>query len=158
TPAPGARRKRSGLSDPHFPPRRLCAAAASYRGRAWALRFLTVASGTTFAVHWLSACGVDHKPGDPYPAAVAPAPTVWVAPRYRWHCSAWIRTLILGLDVMRLQSGTLAALGRAAYFSLLAAFHIGWRDLNVGTWIALIQPQRVRASRPRLGSRCFRLF
>ena len=40
-----------------------------------------------------------------------------------------------------LQSSTLAALGRAAYFSLLSAFHIGWHDLNVGTWIARIQPQ-----------------
>jgi hypothetical protein len=48
---------------------------------------------------------------------------------------------MLGLDVMRLQSRTLAALGRAAYFSLQAAFHIGWRDLNAGTWIARIQPQ-----------------
>ena len=44
-------------------------------------------------------------------------------------------------NVSRLQSGTLAALGRAAYFSLLSAFHIGWHDLNVGTWIARIQPQ-----------------
>jgi hypothetical protein len=44
-------------------------------------------------------------------------------------------------NVSRLQNGTFAALGRAAYFSLLSAFHIGWRDLNVGTWIARIQPQ-----------------
>ena len=34
-----------------------------------------------------------------------------------------------------------AAFGYAAYFSLLSAFHIGWRDLNVGTWIARIQPR-----------------
>ncbi len=27
------------------------------------------------------------------------------------------------------------------YFSLLSAFHIGWRDLNVGSWIARIQPR-----------------
>jgi len=33
------------------------------------------------------------------------------------------------------------ALGYAAYFSLLSAFHIGWRDLNVGNWIARIQPR-----------------
>ena len=26
------------------------------------------------------------------------------------------------------------------YFSLLSAFHIGWRDLNVGSWIARMQP------------------
>jgi hypothetical protein len=27
------------------------------------------------------------------------------------------------------------------YFSLLSAFHVGWRDLNVGNWIARINPQ-----------------
>ncbi len=26
------------------------------------------------------------------------------------------------------------------YFSILSAFHIGWRDLNVGSWISRIQP------------------
>lgn len=29
----------------------------------------------------------------------------------------------------------------ALYFSVLSAFHVGWRDLNVGNWIARIQPQ-----------------
>ena len=29
----------------------------------------------------------------------------------------------------------------AFYFSVLSAFHFGWRDLNVGTWISRIQPQ-----------------
>ncbi len=29
----------------------------------------------------------------------------------------------------------------AAYFSLLSAFRLGWRDLNVGTWISRIQPR-----------------
>ena len=27
------------------------------------------------------------------------------------------------------------------YFSLLSAVHIGWRDLNVGNWIARMQPK-----------------
>jgi len=27
------------------------------------------------------------------------------------------------------------------YMSVLSAFHIGWRDLNVGTWIARMQPR-----------------
>jgi len=44
-------------------------------------------------------------------------------------------------NVNRLQSGTLAALGRAAYFSLVSAFQIGWRDFNVGNWIVRIQPR-----------------
>lgn len=33
------------------------------------------------------------------------------------------------------------SIGFALYFSLLSAFHIGWRDLNVGNWIARIQPR-----------------
>lgn len=31
--------------------------------------------------------------------------------------------------------------GYAFYFSILSAFHIGWRDLNVGNWIARMQPR-----------------
>ena len=27
------------------------------------------------------------------------------------------------------------------YFSLLSAFSLGWRELNVGTWIARVQPR-----------------
>jgi hypothetical protein len=33
----------------------------------------------------------------------------------------------------------LRAWGLAFYFSLLSAFHIGWRELNVGSWIARLQ-------------------
>jgi hypothetical protein len=28
---------------------------------------------------------------------------------------------------------------RAVQFSVLSAFHLGWRDLNVGTWLARVQ-------------------
>ena len=41
----------------------------------------------------------------------------------------------------------LKAFGVAFYFSLLSAFHFGWRDLNVGNWIARVQP-REYAFRP----------
>ena len=34
-----------------------------------------------------------------------------------------------------------AILGYAVYFSILSAFHIGWRDFNVGSWIARVQPR-----------------
>ncbi len=34
----------------------------------------------------------------------------------------------------------LPVVGYAFYFSILSAFHIGWRDLNVGSWISRIQP------------------
>ena len=30
-------------------------------------------------------------------------------------------------------------MGYAFYFSLLSAFHIGWRDLNVGSWLTRLQ-------------------
>jgi hypothetical protein len=34
----------------------------------------------------------------------------------------------------------------ALYFSLLSAFHIGWRDLNVGTWLARLQSREYTLS------------
>jgi len=33
------------------------------------------------------------------------------------------------------------AMRNGFYFSVLSAFHIGWRDLNVGSWIARMQPR-----------------
>jgi hypothetical protein len=44
---------------------------------------------------------------------------------------------------------TPGALGFAVYFSLLSAFHIGWRELNVGTWLIRLQPHEytLRATR-----------
>lgn len=55
----------------------------------------------------------------------------------------------LGTDrqtLLRLSTGP--AIRAAAYFSILSAFHIGWRDLNVGSWIQRIQPREylLRAS------------
>jgi hypothetical protein len=41
----------------------------------------------------------------------------------------------------RLSQRGFRAFPYAFYFSLLSAFHIGWRDLNVGNWIARIQPR-----------------
>ena len=41
----------------------------------------------------------------------------------------------------RLQGSWRTAFGWAAYFSLLSAFHIGFRDFNVGTWLARLQAQ-----------------
>ena len=40
----------------------------------------------------------------------------------------------------RLRRGWTAALGFGFYFSVLSAFHIGWRDFNVGNWIQRLQP------------------
>jgi Pentapeptide repeats (8 copies) len=44
-------------------------------------------------------------------------------------------------QVERLQGSIPQALGYGAYFSLLSAFHIGWRDLSIGTWITRAQPR-----------------
>ena len=41
-----------------------------------------------------------------------------------------------GLNIM-----SLSAVGWAMYFSLLSTFNLGFREINVGTWIARIQPQ-----------------
>ncbi|WP_282611174.1 hypothetical protein [Pelagibius sp. Alg239-R121] len=38
--------------------------------------------------------------------------------------------------IERLKGRGLSALWYAFYFSVVSAFHLGWRDLNVGTWIA----------------------
>ena len=40
--------------------------------------------------------------------------------------------------VERLQAGSLLALGWAAWFSLLSAFHIGFREFSVGTWLSRV--------------------
>jgi hypothetical protein len=47
----------------------------------------------------------------------------------------------------RLQVGWFAAGRFGLYFSLLSAFHIGWRDLNLGSWI-----QRLQAREYTLGA------
>ncbi len=41
--------------------------------------------------------------------------------------------------VERLESKGLAIIGNAFYFSVLSAFNIGWRELNVGSWLAKLQ-------------------
>jgi len=40
---------------------------------------------------------------------------------------------------VRLRTRRLGVIGYGLYFSILSAFHFGWRDLNVGNWIARIQ-------------------
>lgn len=39
----------------------------------------------------------------------------------------------------RLRLSGFEAIFTAIYFSMLSAFHIGWRDLNVGTWLSRLQ-------------------
>jgi uncharacterized protein YjbI with pentapeptide repeats len=43
-------------------------------------------------------------------------------------------------EPIRLYVGWRQAFGLGLYFSVLSAFNIGWRDLNVGNWIQRLQP------------------
>lgn len=42
-------------------------------------------------------------------------------------------------EVERLRPSGIAVVGYALWFSLLTAFHFGWRELNVGSWLARLQ-------------------
>jgi uncharacterized protein YjbI with pentapeptide repeats len=46
-----------------------------------------------------------------------------------------------GKPKRRLIYRALRVLSLGLYMSILSAFHIGWRDLNVGTWITRLQPR-----------------
>jgi uncharacterized protein YjbI with pentapeptide repeats len=64
-----------------------------------------------------------------------------------------VRRAAAGKGVERLSHLSLPkALGYGLYFSLLSAFHIGWRDLNVGNWIARMQPREYTLRPQRMGS------
>ncbi len=42
--------------------------------------------------------------------------------------------------IERLGGGWRTAILYGSFFSLLASFHLGWRELNVGVWISRLQP------------------
>ena len=56
---------------------------------------------------------------------------VWVETR--------IRSDLGGKEPEKLRTGWWKAIGLGFYFSVLSAFRMGWRDLNVGDWIARVQ-------------------
>jgi hypothetical protein len=43
---------------------------------------------------------------------------------------------------LRLHIPDVRVLPYALYFSLLSAFHLGWREFNVGIWLQQLQPRR----------------
>jgi hypothetical protein len=65
--------------------------------------------------------------GDANPVRVTS--TFLFSPLKMWAASRWRRGLARGLSVLLI----------GLYFSLLSAFSLGWRELNVGTWIARVQ-------------------
>ena len=83
-----------------------------------------------------------------YPSAIAASPRlaspkhgifkVWTAQE---HDSPLGRvTHIDQVEIHRLSADVPRAFAWGLWFSLLSAFHIGWRDLNVGTWLSRLQP------------------
>jgi Pentapeptide repeats (8 copies) len=53
------------------------------------------------------------------------------SPLKMWAAGRWRRGLARGRSVLLI----------GLYFSVLSAFSLGWRELNVGTWIARVQPR-----------------
>jgi hypothetical protein len=62
---------------------------------------------------------------------------VWPKDRLE-SCEAGI-TAAVNIRVDRVTASIPASIVWAFYFSVLSAFHFGWRDLNIGTWISRIQ-------------------
>lgn len=58
-----------------------------------------------------------------------------------WHPDRIIDTNAYLSKPTQLRLPPLKALWYGLYFSILSAFHFGWRDLNVGNWISRIQPR-----------------
>jgi Pentapeptide repeats (8 copies) len=56
--------------------------------------------------------------------------TFWLSSLQMRAAGYWWRGLLRGLSVLLI----------GLYFSLLSAFSLGWREFNVGTWIARVQP------------------
>ena len=65
------------------------------------------------------------------PVRLTVTSTVSFSPVQIWAASRWRRGVTRGLSVLLI----------GLYFSLLSAFSLGWRELNVGTWIARLQPR-----------------
>jgi hypothetical protein len=57
--------------------------------------------------------------------------TFFFSPLKIWGASRWRRCLAHGLSVLLI----------SLYFSVLSAFSLGWRELNVGSWVARVQPR-----------------
>ena len=83
-----------------------------------------------------------------YPAPIAAAPShaspkhgifqVWTAEEYG-SPEGRVST-VDEVEIKRLSGKVPKAFLWGMWFSVLSAFHIGWRDLNVGTWLSRLQP------------------
>ena len=76
-----------------------------------------------------------------FPPARRPRPDRRMDGIYRVWSDERIRKDLEAPEPEKVALGFWKAIGYAFYFSLLSAFHIGWRDFNVGSWIARLQPR-----------------
>lgn len=65
---------------------------------------------------------------------------IWPKERIEVHNSH--PGLIADIKIERLRGGKLDALGWAMWYSLLSAFHLGFREFNVGNWISRLHPRQ----------------
>src|SRR5262249_49791793 len=75
------------------------------------------------------------------PTASKPSGIYRVSPKDRIEVCAGKPTLDSPARVERLYARGIAGLAWSAYFSLLSAFQIGFREFSVGTWLARAQPR-----------------
>ena len=78
--------------------------------------------------------------------------TFWFSPPKSWSARRWQRVVMDGWSAPPTKSQSARrwrrglmdgrnALLIGLYFSLLSAFSLGWRELNIGTWISRMQPR-----------------
>jgi hypothetical protein len=75
-----------------------------------------------------------------FPTGPAGIYRVW--PKDRIEVDKGNPALCSEAKVERLCAGDLAASVLAAWFSLLSAFHLGFREFSVGTWLSRVQPRQ----------------
>ncbi len=107
----------------------------------WAKHLLfewTCGYGLNYLQPLLILCGLVVVFSIPYSIAIKTRGPdgIWkVWPRER------VRRDLEGEELELIYRRGLPVVGYAFYFSILSAFHIGWRDLNVGSWITRMQPR-----------------
>jgi hypothetical protein len=75
-----------------------------------------------------------------WPTGFAGIYRIW--PKDRIEAHEGIPALEGAAKVERLHADDLAALGWSAWFSLLSAFHIGFREFSVGSWLSRVHPRQ----------------
>jgi uncharacterized protein YjbI with pentapeptide repeats len=100
-----------------------------------ALKTLTVLWALLIPIYWWTIR--DHLL---WPTGLAGIYRIW--PRDRIEVHTGISALESAAKVERLYGSDLAALGWSAWFSLLSAFYIGFREFSVGTWLSRVHPRQ----------------